>query len=254
MLEGKVAIVTGASGGIGAAIATALAEAGARVTVNYHRSADEAQRVRQGIVDAGGQALVVQADVTRLDDLQKLVDQTVEHFGRLDIMVNNAGYESRTPVLDSSEEDFDRVLAINLKGAFFGVQRAARQMVKQGEGGRIINISSVHEAWPMPGNAPYCCAKGGVAMLTRNGGVELAEHRIGVVGIAPGAIATAMNQKTLGDPTTRKALEQAIPQGRVGKPEEVADLAVYLASDKARYVTATTVFIDGGMMRESPGL
>ncbi len=254
MLTGKVAVVTGSSRGIGAAIALAMAEAGAAVVVNYFKNRDVAEQVCLRITEAGGKAVAIQGDVTRIADMQKLVALAVEQFGRLDIMVNNAGVESRTSLLESSEQEFDKVMAVSLKGAFFSAQCAAKQMIAQGEGGRIINISSVHEVWPMPGNTPYCCAKGGVAMLTRNAGVELAPHGIGVVGIAPGAIATAMNEQTLENAATYKTLKAAIPQGRVGTPEEVADLAVYLASDKARYITATTVFIDGGMTQQSPGL
>lgn len=254
MLNNRVAIVTGASKGIGQAIATALAQAGAAVAVNYRGDRDQAEGVVQQIEQAGGRAVAFQADVSQVDQVRQLVEATVEAFGRVDIMVNNAGFETRTSVLESSEDDFDGVVGVNLKGAFFGTQLAARQMIKQGQGGRIVNISSVHEEWAMTGNTPYCCAKGGVQMLTRNAGVELAEHGIGVVGVAPGAIATAMNRQTLEDPRNRDVLTQAIPAGRVGEAEEVADLVVYLASDKARYITATTVVIDGGMMQQNPGL
>ena len=183
-----------------------------------------------------------------------MVDTTVRTFGRLDIMVNNAGMETRTSVLDSTEDDFDKVINVNLKGAFFGTQIAARQMIAQGGGGRIINISSTHEDWPMPGNTPYCCAKGGVRMLTRTAGVELAPHKITVVGIAPGAVDTPINDETLNDPEKKATLEGAIPLGRVGQPEEVGKLAVWLASDQSAYVTATSYVIDGGLMQNSVGL
>ncbi|CAA9312779.1 MAG: 3-oxoacyl-[acyl-carrier protein] reductase, partial [uncultured Chloroflexia bacterium] len=203
---------------------------------------------------AGGRALTVQGDVGTLADLQNMVDTTVRTFGRLDIMVNNAGMETRTSVLDSTEDDFDKVINVNLKGAFFGTQIAARQMIAQGGGGRIINISSTHEDWPMPGNTPYCCAKGGVRMLTRTAGVELAPHKITVVGIAPGAVDTPINDETLNDPEKKATLEGAIPLGRVGQPEEVGKLAVWLASDQSAYVTATSYVIDGGLMQNSVGL
>jgi glucose 1-dehydrogenase len=254
LLENKVAIVTGGDSGIGRAISLELAKEGAAVAINYRRNEQAAHEVKQLIEQASGKALVVQGDVSSLADLQTLVDRTVETFGRVDIMVNNAGMETRTSVLDSTEKDFDSVIGVNLKGPFFGTQLAAKQMIKQGGGGRIINISSVHEDWPMPGNSPYCCAKGGVRMLTRNAGVELAPHGITVVGVGPGAIDTPINKETLEDPAKSTALKKAIPAGRVGTPDEVAGLVVWLGSDKGAYVTATTYFIDGGIMQGSVGL
>jgi glucose 1-dehydrogenase len=253
MLENKVAIVTGGDSGIGRAIVLALANAGAAVTINYHRNQDAAEELRRQ-VEQGGRALAIQGNVASVADVQALVDQTVQAFGRLDIMVNNAGMETRTSVLDSSEDDFDRVIGVNLKGAFFGTQIAARQMIKQGGGGRIINISSVHEDWPMPGNTPYCCAKGGMRMLTRTAGVELAPHGITVVGVGPGAVATPINQGTLDDPEKKAALEHAIPAGRIAQPEEIAKLVAWLASGQSSYITSTTYFIDGGLMQSSVGL
>ncbi len=256
LLQNKVAIVTGGDSGIGRAIALELAREGAAVTINYHRNSDAANAVVQQITGAGGKALAVQGDVAKLADLQQLVEATVRQFGRLDIMVNNAGMETRTSVLDTTEAQFDAVIGIDLKGAFFGTQFAAKQMIAQGDksGGRIINISSVHEDWPMPGNTPYCCAKGGMRMLTRTAGVELAPHGITVVGVGPGAIDTPINKGTLADPEKTAALDHAIPLGRVGEPEEIAGLVAWLASDKSAYVTATTVFMDGGIMQGSVGL
>ena len=172
----------------------------------------------------------------------------------MDIMVNNAGIETRTSVLDTTEDQYDKVLAINLKSAFFGTQLAAQQMIKQGGGGRVINISSVHEDWPMPGNAAYCLAKGGVRMLTRTAGVELARHNILVVGVGPGAVATPINLSTMQDPAKLAQLDAAIPLGRMARPEEVAAVVGFLASDGASYLTATTVFADGGIMQGSVGL
>jgi glucose 1-dehydrogenase len=254
LLENKVAIVTGGDSGIGRAISLELAKEGAAVTINYLRNEQAANEVKQLIEQAGGKALIVQGNVATIADLQTLVDRTVETFGRLDIMVNNAGMETRTSVLDSTEKDFDTVMGIDLKGPFFGTQLAAKQMIKQGDGGRIINISSVHEDWPMPGNTPYCCAKGGMRMLTRTAGVELAPHGITVVGVGPGAIDTPINKETLADPEKIAALNHAIPAGRVGSPEEVAGLVAWLASAKGGYVLATTYFIDGGIMQNSVGL
>ena len=253
-LEGKAAIVTGSDSGIGRAIAIELARQGASVTINFHKNADAADGTQKEIEAAGGKAQVVQADVSSVADIQRLVDETVAAFGRLDILVNNAGMETRTSTLDTSEHQFDMVIAIDLKSAFFGVQLAAKQMIKQGGGGRIINISSIHEDWPMPGNSPYCAAKGGVRMLTRTAGVELAPHGITVVGVAPGAVHTPIDEVTLSDPAAKAKLESAIPLGRVAEPEEIARLVAFLGSDAASYGTAATYTVDGGMMQASVGL
>ena len=254
LLKNKCAIVTGANSGIGRAIALALARDGANVTIDYVIDPESAEELEAEITKLGDKAFMVDADVSKVSDLQMLVDETVKAFGRLDIMVNNAGVETRTSVLDSTEDQFDKVIAINLKSAFFGTQLAAKQMIKQGGGGRIINISSVHEDWPMPGNAPYCLSKGGMRMLTRTAGVELADHNITVVGVGPGAVATPINKQTMSDPEKMKQLDQAIPLGRMAEPDEVAGFVVWLASDQAGYVTATTCFVDGGMMQASLGL
>jgi glucose 1-dehydrogenase len=178
----------------------------------------------------------------------------VVNFGRVDIMVNNAGVETRTSVLDTTEEQYERVLAINLKSAFFGTQIAALQMIKQGSGGRIINITSVHEDWPMPGNTAYCLSKGGMRMLTRTAGLELAPHNILVVGVGPGAVATPINQATMHDAALLSKLNAAIPLGRMARPEEIASVVAFLAGSGASYLTATTIFADGGIMQSSPGL
>ena len=253
-LKDKVAIVTGSDSGIGRAIVMELARQGAAVTINYHKNADAADAAMKEIEAAGGRAQVIQADVSSVADIQKLVDGTVAAFGRLDILVNNAGMETRTSTLDTTEHQFDMVIAIDLKSAFFGVQLAAKQMIAQGGGGRIINISSIHEDWPMPGNSPYCLAKGGVRMLTRTAGVELAPHGITVVGVAPGAVHTPIDEVTLSDPAAKAKLESAIPLGRVAEPQEIANLVAFLASDGASYGTAATYTVDGGMMQASVGL
>ena len=169
-------------------------------------------------------------------------------------MVNNAGVETRTSVLDTTEAQYDKVLSINLKSAFFGTQVAAKQMVAQGDGGRIINVTSVHEDWPMPGNTAYCLAKGGMRMLTRTAGVELAAHGIRVVGIGPGAVATPINLSTMQDPALLAKLNAAIPLGRMAEPEEIAHVVVFAAGDGGSYLTATTIFADGGIMQNSVGL
>jgi glucose 1-dehydrogenase len=253
-LENKVAIVTGSDSGIGRAIAMELAKQGAAVTINYHKNSDAADEVKAAIEAAGGRAQVVQADVSSVADIQRLVDETVKAFGRLDVMVNNAGMETRTSTLDTTEKQFDTVIAVDLKSAFFGVQVAAKQMIAQGGGGRVINISSIHEDWPMPGNSPYCAAKGGVRMLTRTAGVELAPHNVTVVGVAPGAVWTPIDEVTLADPKEKARLEAAIPIGRVAQPQEIANVVAFLASDAASYGTAATYTVDGGMMQASVGL
>ena len=254
MDQGRVAIVTGGDSGIGHAISLELGRQGASVTVNYHKDEAAANATVDAIKAAGGKAQAVQGDVSSVADIQKLVDAAVSAFGRLDVMVNNAGMETRTSTLDTTEHQFDMVIGVDLKSAFFGVQLAAKQMIKQGGGGRIVNISSIHEDWPMPGNSPYCAAKGGVRMLTRTAGVELAPHGITVVGVAPGAVHTPIDEVTLADPVTRAKLESAIPLGRVAEPEEIARLVAFLASEAASYGTATTYVADGGMMQASVGL
>jgi glucose 1-dehydrogenase len=253
-LAGKAAIVTGGDSGIGHAISLALGAAGAAVTVNYHKNEAAAQATVAEIEKAGGGARMLQGDVSSVADVQRLVDETVKAYGHLDVFVNNAGLETRTSVLETTERQFDLVVAVDLKSAFFGVQCAARQMIAQGGGGRIINISSIHEDWPMPGNAPYCCAKGGVRMLTRTAGVELAPHGILVVGVAPGAVNTSIDAATFTDPALSKKLHEAIPLGRVAQPGEIASLVAWLASDEASFGTATTYVVDGGMMQASVGL
>ena len=199
----------------------------------------------------GSQSIGIAADVSKCVDLQKLVDAAVEKFGRLDIMVNNAGIETRTSVLETTEAQYDKVMAVNLKSAFFGTQIAAKQMIKQGGGGRIINITSVHEDWPMPGNTAYCLAKGGMRMLTRTAGLELARHKILVVGVGPGAVATPINLSTMTDPAKLAELNAAIPLGRMARPEEIANVVAFLAGEGASYLTATTIFADGGIMHSS---
>ena len=253
-LKGKVAIVTGGNSGIGAAIVIELARHGANIVIDYVVHPEATEELEKQILAMGDQAIGVQADVSKVADLQMLVDKAVEAFGRVDIMVNNAGVETRTSVLDTSEAQYEKVLDINLKSAFFGTQLAAQQMIKQGGGGRIINITSVHEDWPMPGNTAYCLSKGGMRMLTRTAGLELAPHNILVVGVGPGAVATPINTSTMADPALLKKLNDAIPLGRMAQPEEVASVVAFLASDAASYITATTIFADGGLMQSSPGL
>lgn len=253
-LQGKVAIVTGGNSGIGAAIVLELAKKGAKILIDYQTHSEATQALITQVCAYNTQAVGVKADVSCIADLQKIVDTAVGQFGRLDIWVNNAGVETRTSILDTTEGQYDTVLDVNLKSAFFGTQIAAKQMIQQGQGGKIINITSVHEDWPMPGNTPYCLSKGGMRMLTRTAGVELAKHNILVVGVGPGAVATPINAQTMKDPVLKEKLDAAIPLGRMASPEEIAKVVAFLASDEASYMTATTVFTDGGIMHQSPGL
>jgi glucose 1-dehydrogenase len=250
-LENKVAVVTGSSSGIGEAIARAFAGEGAAVVVNYAHHPDAAQKVVQGIEDSGGKGLVVGADVSDPKEVEALVQKATDAFGRLDIMVNNAGMERKMPFLETPFEVWQETIAINLTGTWLGCQSAAKRMVEGGEGGRIINVSSVHEDLAMPTNAPYCATKGGVRMLMRTLAVELAPHSITVNNIAPGAIETPMDAPLEEHPDQMKELLSEIPLGRMGKPEEVANLALFLASDETSYVTGSTLFVDGGMIRHS---
>ncbi len=254
LLDGKTMMVTGGNSGIGEAIVLAAAAEGANLVLDYVVDPDEAASVVARVEAAGGHAVSVRADVTKAADLHAMVAEAVDTFGRLDVLVNNAGIETRTSLLDTTEQDYDRVLAINLKSAFFGTQFAAKQFIAQGDGGLVLNISSVHEDWPMPGNIAYCVSKGGMRMLTRTAGVELGPQGIRVVGIGPGAVATPINATTSADPAKLKRLQDAIPLGRMAQPNEIADLAVELASGRSAYLTATTVFVDGGLMQGSVGL
>ena len=253
-LDGKVAVVTGSSSGIGQAIACCFAKEGAAVGIDYHSHPQGAEQLVHDIQQLGGRAVCTQADVSKAEDVRKLIDQTVNKFGRLDIMVNNAGIEHQMPFVDTPLDMFQKVLAVNLVGVWLGAQEGAKRMISQGQGGRIINISSVHEDITMPGNAAYCVSKGGVMMLMRTIACELAPHKITVNNIGPGAVDTPIDAATKADPEKYAALLREIPLGRMAQPAEVGELAVYLASDAAAYVTGSTFFIDGGLMRSAGGL
>jgi glucose 1-dehydrogenase len=253
-LEGKVAIVTGGNSGIGKAVVLALANEGASIVIDYVADEEAETQLETQLRALGDKVVGVKADVSKVDDLRRLVSTAVDSFGRVDIMVNNAGVETRTSVLDTTEDEYDKVMDINLKSAFFGTQIVATQMIAQGDGGRIINMTSVHEDWPMPGNTAYCLSKGGMRMLTRTAGVELAPHNILVVGVGPGAVDTPINKATVADPKALATLNAAIPIGRLAEPEEIASVVVFLAGPGASYLTATTIFADGGIMQSSPGL
>ena len=253
-LQGKAALVTGSSSGIGEAIALRFAREGADVAVHYHHGGDEAQRVVDEIAKLGRKSVALGANVGVAAEAEKLVRDAHAALGHLDILVNNAGVEVREPFVEVSEEHFDLVLGVNLKGAFFAAQTAAKLMIAAGHGGRIVNVSSIHEDIAFLDYATYAASKGGVRMLTRTICQELAPHGITVNNIAPGAIATPINKRTLGDGELLHALQDVIPSGRLGDPDEVASVAVFLASDEAAYVTGSTYYIDGGMARWNKGL
>ena len=253
-LEGKVAVVTGAATGIGQAIAVAYAKEGAAVVVDYVGNPSTPTETIQRIQEAGGHAIGVAADVTSFDDVARLIGETVSAFGKLDILVNNAGIEKKIPLVEFPFEEWQKILAVNLTGPFLCSQAAAKQMIAQGHGGRIVNISSIHEDLPMPTNAPYCATKGGLRMLMRTIAVELAPHNITVNNIGPGATFTPIDKDVQSDPKLNEQILASIPLHRWGRPEEVAQLAVYLASDDASYVTGSTYFIDGGMLRNAGSL
>lgn len=247
--QGKVAIVTGAGSGIGQAIAERLGCEGAKVIVDYVGSPEGAKETEAAIEKAGGEGKIVQADVTRINDVQCLVNTAWEQFGSADILVNNAGVEKKSEFWETSEADYDLVMSVNLRGPFFLTQAFVRRLRDAKKPGRIINISSVHEDMVFPGFASYCCSKGGLRMLMRDLSMELGPLGITVNNVAPGAIATPINKSLLEDKPKLNALLNNIPLGRMGTPEDVAGMVAYLASDDASYVTGSTFVIDGGLMR-----
>jgi len=247
-LRDRVAIVTGAGKGIGAALAKGLAREGAAVVVNYSRSAKEAKEVVDGIVAAGGRAVAVQTDVQKLAEHERLISAAIDQFGALDILVNNAGLEYRESFLTTTEEQFDHTLGVNLKGVYFLSQKAAQVMVRAGKGGKIINISSCHDTVPLNLRSAYGVSKGGLAMLTKSLALELAEYKINVNSLSPGAILTEMNSAALSVPEVRTRLVSRIPWSRLGDVEDCVGACVFLASQEADYVTGTTLYVDGGLL------
>lgn len=254
LLTGKTIVVTGGNSGIGEQICLDAAAEGANIVIDYVAHPEAANELVQRIQNNGGAAVAVEADITSAVDLKRMIDTAVDRFGRLDVLVNNAGIETRRSLLDETEESYDKVMAVNMKSAFFATQLAAKQFLAQGTEGLILNISSVHEDWPMPGNISYCVSKGGMRMLARTAGVELGEKGIRVVNIAPGAVETPINASTMSDEEALKRLTDAIPLKRMAKPADIADVVVFLASGRSSYMTSTTVVIDGGIMQGSVGL
>jgi glucose 1-dehydrogenase len=248
-LAGKVAIVTGSGSGIGQSIAIRFASEGAAVVVDYRNHIDQAQETVSKAEAAGGKAILVKSDVSILADTQNLVDQAYQQLGRCDILVNNAGIEKEAAFWDVTEADYDAVLNVNLKGAFFLTQAFVRRLRDAKLPGRIINISSVHEDMVFPHFSTYCVSKGGMRMLMRDLSVELGPLNITINNIAPGAISTPINAKMMANKSQLDALLANIPLGRMGTAEEVAGVTLFLASDDGAYVTGSTYFVDGGLIR-----
>jgi glucose 1-dehydrogenase len=253
-LAGQVAIVTGASSGIGMAVAKSLAANGASVVVNYSHDADGANAAVKEITDAGGTAIAVHADVSQENEVQAMFTQTVEHFGALHILVSNAGMQVDSPFLDMSLAQWQKVIDVNLTGQFLCLREAARQFVKQGvqpdvskAAGKIICMSSVHEVIPWAGHVNYATSKGGIMQLMKSVAQELAPQKIRVNSIGPGAIKTPINHDAWATPEAEAKLLTLIPYNRVGDPSDIGQLAAWLVSDEADYITGQTIFMDGGM-------
>ena len=248
LLEGRRTLITGASSGIGRATALRFGAEGASVCVNYYsdREKADADAVCGEVERSGGRAFSVQADVGDEKQVIAMVAAVVERFGGIDVLVNNAGIEKQVPTLEMPLDLWESVLRTNLTGAFLCLREAGRHMAAA-RSGVIVNMSSVHEFIPWPGFAHYCASKGGMKLLTQTVARELAPLGIRCVNVAPGAIATPINDFVLDDPEAKHAVEEEIPLGRFGRPEEVAGAVAWVASDQGAYVTGTTLVVDGGM-------
>ena len=245
-LEGKVAIVTGSDRGIGKGIAIAFAKEGCKVVVNSHKDTDEGYKVVEDAKKLGSDAIFVVADVSREKDVKNLVGKAVNKFGKLDILVNNAGILVFGTLSTLTEKDWDRQMDVNLKGVFLCSKYAVQQMISQGKGGRIINISSIAGLVGFPGISAYCASKGGVTELTREAALDLAQYGITVNAINPGVIVTDMTKGMLEDPATNKTLLASTPIGRFGQPEDIGNAAVFLALDESSFITGHNLVVDGG--------
>ncbi len=250
-LTGKIALITGGSRGIGRGICLAMAKVGADVAVNYAASENEAEQIVQEIKKMGRQAITIRADVSQKKEVEFMVDEVTRQLGKIDILINNAGILSYAPFLEMTEETWDKTIAVNLKGQFLVSQAAAKQMVKQGKGGRIINIASIASGQigtGFPNLAHYCATKGGIIAMTEAMALELSPQKININAIAPGVIETDMTKTITMDEKAKQGMLLRIPKGRMGKPEDIAAMAVFLASDEADYCTGATFYVDGGWL------
>jgi glucose 1-dehydrogenase len=247
-LAGRRAIVTGAATGIGRATAVRLANDGASVVINYVGNPDQADGAVKEIAGGGGKALAIPADVSNEEQVQSMFAQANDELGGpVDLLVNNAGIEKPFELVDMPLEEWQKVLAVNLTGAFLCTREAARGMRSAGIRGAIVNVSSVHEVIPWKEFSHYCASKGGMKLFAQSVARELAPHGIRVVNVAPGAILTPINQDLIDDPKKRRAVEAEIPLGRTGKPDEIAAAIAWVAGPEADYVVGSTLFVDGGM-------
>lgn len=245
--EGKVALVTGSSQGIGAACALRLARDGADVIINGRKLDERGEGIIKQVNEMGRRATFIEADVSVTSNVVNLVERAADVYGKLDILVNNAGVEKNHNFWEVTEQDYDFVMDTNLKGVFFGIQAYVKYCMRTNRPGVVVNMSSVHEEIVFPHFAAYCVSKGGLKMLTRNLATELAPLNIRINNVAPGAISTPINQKLLQSPELLEGLLKNIPVKRLGKPEDVASVVAFLASDDAAYVTGSTYFVDGGL-------
>jgi NAD(P)-dependent dehydrogenase (short-subunit alcohol dehydrogenase family) len=248
----RIAIVTGSESGIGRAVAVALAEQGCDVGITWYRDKSMGEETAEQVRALGRRAEVRHLDLTRLPEAADVVDELADALGGVDVLVNDAGTGDTTPVLDLDYGTWREVLATDLDGAFLCLQRAARRMVAQGRGGRIVNITSVHEHYPLVGSAAYCAAKGGLGLLTKVAAIELGEHGITVNSVAPGEIATAMTGQEDEDPRAPGHERPGVPLGRPGDAREVAAVVAFLASPQSSYVTGASYLVDGGMVQMGP--
>jgi glucose 1-dehydrogenase len=253
-LEGKNVLVTGGSSGIGQAIAVRFAEYGANVAINYLRQPDEAAGTEEQVHACVGKVqregvrdVLVGGDVSQEEDVVRMVAEAVEGLGGIDVLVNNAGIQISRPTEELSSEDFDRVLAVNLRGAFMCAREAIRHCLAEHKPGSIVNISSVHQLIPKPGYIGYSASKGGMQNLTRTLALEYAARGVRVNGVGPGATVTPINRAWIDDPEKRRQVEEHIPMQRAGDADEMAGVTAFLASDDAAYITGQTIFVDGGL-------